>query len=429
MKCLLFNSGSRGDTQPFIALARELQIAGHAPVLAGPASWKQLAGRYGVPYRSLEDTIKELFNDAEIGQITESKKRFPVRAVRTLTERYSQSRAAMLQQISTAADECADVIVHDRGIPAHHIAEKVGAPAVPVCFVPNPLLTKSLPHPIAPFRVPGLGYVPSHYLGRSVVKLMKLILPKLNSFEEQVSTWRQEVLNLPPVSEPLNCFRMPNGRHPTVLQACSQYAVSEKLSFPSWVHTTGYWYLPSPPDWDPPRALQDFIAAGEPPIYVGFGSLRGSEPERTTRIIAQALRIARVRAVVATGWGGIDVDALDGDDVFVVDEAPHDWLFPRMAAVVHHGGAGTTAASLAAGRPQVLCPFSFDQPFWARNMHAQGVAAAPQSQHSLDAVDLADAICRVVTDRTMAERASKLGEVIRSEHGAARAVAILESVT
>jgi sterol 3beta-glucosyltransferase len=116
------------------------------------------------------------------------------------------------------------------------------------------------------------------------------------------------------------------------------------------------------------------------------------------------------------------------DTVFSLDQAPHDWLFPRMAAIVHHGGSGTTGAALAAGKPQVVCPFVADQPFWAARAHAACVAPEPQPQRRLTAHGLAAAIRRAVTDRTMARAAAETGERIRTEGGVHRAVKLVEEL-
>jgi UDP:flavonoid glycosyltransferase YjiC (YdhE family) len=188
---------------------------------------------------------------------------------------------------------------------------------------------------------------------------------------------------------------------------------------------TGYWFLPRDGDWQPDPALVDFLASGPPPVYVGFGSMPSEDAAAKTQVVLDALAQAGQRGVVATGWGGLTL-ANAPRDVFALDAAPHDWLFPRMAAVVHHGGAGTTAAGLAAGAPTVICPFFGDQPFWGRRVAALGVGPAPIPQKKLTAARLAAALRTVAEDAAMRMRAQTLGEAIRSEDGVGRAVALLE---
>jgi sterol 3beta-glucosyltransferase len=153
--------------------------------------------------------------------------------------------------------------------------------------------------------------------------------------------------------------------------------------------------------------------------------MAGRDPARLTAIVVEALRRANVRGILATGWGGLSPADLP-DSIFKLDHAPHDWLFPRVAAVVHHGGAGTTAAGLRAGRPTLVCPFIADQPFWGRRVHALGVGARPIPQKRLTPDNLAAAIHEISTNQTIRDNAAALGERIRSEDGLRTAVAMIE---
>jgi UDP:flavonoid glycosyltransferase YjiC (YdhE family) len=189
-------------------------------------------------------------------------------------------------------------------------------------------------------------------------------------------------------------------------------------------HVTGYWFLPRQPDWQPPAELLAFLERGPAPVYVGFGSMPSQDAERKTRLVLDAVAQSGQRAILATGWGGL-AQASAPPGVFVLDSAPHDWLFERCAAVVHHGGAGTTAAGLRAGKPSVICPFFGDQPFWGRRVHALGAGPQPIPQKKLTAAALAGAMRAAATDPGMAGRAAALGEGIRQEDGVARAVALI----
>ena len=182
-----------------------------------------------------------------------------------------------------------------------------------------------------------------------------------------------------------------------------------------------------PTAWTPPERLTAFLAAGPAPVYLGFGSMAGRGARRTAAVVAEAVRTSGVRAVVATGWGGIAPE-VESNDVLVIDQAPHDWLFPRVAAIVHHGGSGTTGAALASGRPQVVCPFVADQSHWATRVHAVGVGSEPLRQQDLAAGGLADRLARVVGDTDLRERAEGLGERIRAENGVTAAVDAIEGV-
>ncbi len=186
------------------------------------------------------------------------------------------------------------------------------------------------------------------------------------------------------------------------------------------MRVTGYWFLEHPGGWKPPRELVDFLESGSPPVYVGFGSMNKTDPEELTDIVLRALERTGRRGVLVTGWGGISNSALP-DTVFAVDEVPHDWLFKRVEAAVHHGGAGTTAASLRAGIPTIVVPFFADQPFWGRRVAELGVGPEPIPRRSLTVGRLTNAIQRATADGDMKSKAAALGQRIRAENGTERA--------
>jgi sterol 3beta-glucosyltransferase len=235
--------------------------------------------------------------------------------------------------------------------------------------------------------------------------------------------WRVEVLGLPPVP-----FGGPYGQiereREIVLHGYSPSVVPRPPDWGEHVHVTGYWFLDRPDDWQPLNTLEAFLSSGPPPVYIGLGSMTGRDPEALTRLALGALRRTGQRGVLLAGWaglGGIDLP----EDVCLVDDVPHDWLFPRMAAVVHHGGAGTTGAGLRAGRPSILLPYFADQPFWGRVVHNLGAGPLPIPQKQLTEPRLAAAINRAVTSPGIHRRARTLGEQIRNEDGVGNAVEIL----
>lgn len=217
---------------------------------------------------------------------------------------------------------------------------------------------------------------------------------------------------------------MPNytgglGISPSVLPRPSEWG--------DHVHLTGYWFLPAE-GAKPSEELRAFVAAGDPPVFVGFGSIAGRDPEETAGIVLEAVRRAGVRAVLASGWGGLSVPD-PPEDVLLVGDEPFGWLFPRVASVVHHGGTGTTAEGLRAGCPTVVAPSGGDQPFWGRRVERLGVGLAPLPRRKLSAERLAVAIRTTLDDGRMRERAGLLGEKIRSEDGVGETIALIERGT
>lgn len=415
MDVLILTHGTRGDVQPFVALARALTTAGHTARLGGPAASTALAQSYGVDFLPLADGPNELMSDPVVRRVIETNyrglrgKKLAIQVAR----RYRRKMDVVLNDMTEAARQGADVIVHDIVLPGWQLGEWLGVPTVSVCMQPFWTPTRAFPNPMHNLHLPPA----CNRLTYLTTRLWYQILAG------HTGRWRSETLGLP--RQPI--FRDQGRRSPAaMIQAFSAHLLAPPPGdYPPWVHTTGSLLLPPPPHWDPPRHLVEFVESEERPVYIGFGSMAGVDPERTGRIISEAVRLAGVRAVVATGWGGIGSDK-HNDDILFLKEVPHGWLFSRVSAVVHHGGSGTSAAALAAARPQVVCPFVLDQPYFARRIHALGVAPAPLPQRHLDPTALARAIESAVTDRAMAKSAQEVGELVRAEGGPERAVRIIE---
>jgi sterol 3beta-glucosyltransferase len=414
MKVLILAHGTRGDVQPYAALAVALEQAGHRAVLAAPAASVSLVAPYGLQFQPVHDGPNTLLDDPSIREAIETN----YRGLRGKTiamqvmRRSKPLMARVFADMVAAARGGADLIVHAPGIPGHRLAEAIDAPAVPALLQPVWVPTAAFPNPMLPLPVP-------RTLNRASYLSTALMLRTFGSIADTA-------LDLPRRARRHDILSRPDGRPATVLQGFTRHLLPPGSDYPPWVRTTGFWFLPAPATWTPPAELTDFLQAGEPPVYIGFGSMAGTDPQRMGKIVTEAVRLARVRAVLVTGWGGIHLDH-SPDHVLQVTDAPHDWLFPRTAAIVHHGGSGTTGAALAAGRPQVICPFVADQPFWATRAHAAGVAAPPQPQHRLTPEGLAGAIRQAVTDARIARRAEEISTAVRAEDGARTAVGVVES--
>jgi sterol 3beta-glucosyltransferase len=183
------------------------------------------------------------------------------------------------------------------------------------------------------------------------------------------------------------------------------------------VQVTGYWFLDPPAGWRPPADLLHFLQAGPPPVSIGFGSMASRDVPATLNLVLQALELSGQRGVLLSGWGGLGKGRALPEFVFRAESLPHSWLFPRMAAVVHHGGAGTTGAALRSGVPSVLTPFAADQPSWARLVYALGAGPAPLPFQRLTAEQLAEAIREAVTNTAMQQCAAEIGKQIQAEDG------------
>ncbi|MEU4846401.1 glycosyltransferase [Streptomyces gilvosporeus] len=418
--------GTRGDVQPYLTLAGGLTAAGHDVTLMGPYAFSELAGSAGVPYVPIVDGPLALRADPVALRANEDSRglRGVVREARWFG-RMRPHCAKVLEDLIAKAKEQPrpDVVAFAPWMPAHHVAEWLGVPAVPVCFQPGWVPTPDMVNPLVSGRLPASLSRASYAFVEWTLRL---------AFAPALARLRRESLGLSGRGSKLSFLSRPDGKPATVLQAFDPCVLSGTPRYPPTTHTTGFWHLPTRDEWRMPADLRAFLDAGDRPVYIGFGSMVGSRSAAKSRAVLAAVRQAGVRAVIATGWGEVTAseEERDGaaDEVFFVDEAPHERLFPHMAAIVHHGGAGTTASALRSGRPQVVCPFTFDQPFWARRMHALGLAPAPLPQYDLTADRLAAALDRAVNTRQLAEVAEQFGRRIAARNGVEKAVEVLETV-
>jgi sterol 3beta-glucosyltransferase len=408
MNVLILTLGSCGDVQPYVALGVGLQRAGHRVTLATVEPFAQFVTDHGLHFAPLTGKFLDLLQ-TNAGKAAVAGKGNPLKLMREVQP--------MLRQILNDAWQAAGasdvVIFHPKAMAGYSIAEKLGIPAILALPAPLYSATAAFPNPIVPFA--NLGKTLNRASHKLTIWLAAL------STHGIINRWRKETLGLPPLRNKLEL----NGRPLLRLYPYSPAVISTP---PDWDETsiaTGYWFLERDEQWQPAPALQAFLQAGPPPVYVGFGSMPSQDAAAKMQVILAALAQSGARGIVATGWGGLAA-AETPDTVYLLESAPHDWLFPQMAAVVHHGGAGTTAAGLRAGMPAIICPFFGDQPFWGRRVAALGVGPAPIPQRRLTAKRLAAALESTLQDTAMQLRAQQLGELIRREDGVGRAVALIE---
>lgn len=411
MKILINTFGTHGDVQPYIALGQGLGAAGYDVTLCTSASYQPMVEEYGLHYAFMSDTMLSLTRALLSGS-------GPRLAL--MRQMQPAMRATLAEEWQAALAVQPDVIVyHPKMLGSYHIAEKLGVQ--PVMAIPLPFYTPTRAFPNPFFAGMRLGPSLGRWVNQSSYRLMNL---SSGMFSGMTNRFRVETLGLPSLRRFADLLTARDGSPIPVLYPYSPALLQVPADFPPHVHVTGYWFLNPGAVWEPPVALQEFLAAGPPPVYVGFGSMSGKGGEQRTRLVLDALAQAGERGILARGWGGLVGSDLP-DTVFMVDEVPHDWLFPRMKAVVHHGGAGTTAAGLRAGKPTVICPFLGDQPFWGRVVFERGLGPRPIPQWQLTAALLSAAIRVAVGDDRIRERAAALGGQIRAEDGVGRAVAIV----
>lgn len=423
MRIALVTVGSRGDVQPFVALATELRLRVDEVVLAAPASFASLVADHDVAFHGLPVDPAGMLA-TEIGQrwIDSGRDlRAFLRGLRELGDPLGEELAdAMI-----AACAGADLVVYTTlAFPAWHIADARGVPAVQVAFAPS-CPTAAFPPPMFPdvFRRDHRGLTAAartYHLAAYWTFNQALWLP----LRRRINRWRRTRLEAPPLG--LRSPGLDVDRHgEPLLHAFSPTILPPPSDWGPHVVTTGALFLDETTGWEPPDGVAGFVNAGPPPVVIGMGSMTTRDPAMLTRLAVDALERTGQRGVLLAGWAGLGARGATraATDVLVCQDVPHGWLFPRAAAAVHHGGSGTTAASLRAGVPTVTVPHFGDQPLWGDRVRALGAGPPPIPRRELTADRLAAAITSAVADPAIRDRAALVGERIRAERGIERAVA------
>jgi sterol 3beta-glucosyltransferase len=409
--------GTRGDVQPYVALGVGLARAGHRVTVATHEDFRELVTSRGLGFRAVGGSFKQLVESEDGRRWLDSSDR-PLRYARTLKRLFVPLQQRWNEDLRDAVADADAVLFYGLATGALHAAQARGIPAI--VLYPFP-------------AVPSSELTPILFRSRPVLRgLANRLLWELamwgfwQPFMALHQRWRER-LGLPRVRERSVWKHVVVERIPTV-HLYSEHLVPRPTDWPGWVHNAGFCFLDGD-GWTPPAALAAFMAAGPPPVYVGFGSMTGRDPAELYAMAVDAVRRAGQRVVLVTGWGGGGLDAAHGgDDVFVADDVPHDWLFPRCRAVVHHGGIGTTAAGLRAGKPTLVTAFFGDQPYWGRTVFELGVGPRPILRRELSVDRLASAITELTGDEQLARNAERLGERLRGEDGVGRAVEIIERI-
>lgn len=414
MRIAILTTGTRGDLQPYVALGLGLKAAGHDIVLSGPENFSDWVQTYGIEYVPGGIDIQALLQSPEGREIIAGN---PISILRNMRRVGSQLMAGTIEA-STEACKDADLILYHPKVPiAVDIAEAWNIPIIATAL--QPVLVPTGAFPCMGISVRSLG--PNfNRMSYAVVRAQRAL------FAKQLNQWREEALGLKPVGRFGRAAYLNDAPIP-VLHAISETILPRPEDWPDHAYLTGYWFLEDQTGWVPSPDLQTFLDAGPPPVYVGFGSMTDTDPKEKAALITKAVEKSGSRAVIASGWGGIDASTLP-KNMFAIDSAPHDKLFPLMSAIVHHGGAGTTASALRAGKPQVVVPYFGDQPFWGARVEALNVGPTPLPQKRLTPEKLASAIRAITKDKNMLSHADSIRLKLVEEDGVASAIKTIERV-
>lgn len=411
MNITILTYGSRGDVQPFLPLARGLQEKGHRVILAAPARFKNLITAHGVQFALLagdpEDLSRRL-NDSGYNYF---------KMIRELMSHAIEIGAQVLQQTEEACKD-ADLIIHTltHTVGAHTLAREKNIPDLHIQLFPMFTPTGDYPN----IAMPDFG---SRVLNRYThIMSSKFAWWSAKSGFEKVR--RRAELPKRKLFWPFE--DNPSRPRTPILCAWSPGIIPPSSDWSTRVHVIGYFFFPPDESYVPPGELESFLKIGGSPICISFGSMINKDVKRIDEIVREALQQTNNRGIILSGWGGMKNKS--SNDLLYLESVPHDWLLPRCKMIIHHGGAGTTSAGLRAGIPNIVVPFTGDQPFWGSRVHAVGAGPKPILVKNLSVIKLTHAIAEAEKN-VIRERAQFIGQGIRGEDGVKDAVELIETYT
>jgi sterol 3beta-glucosyltransferase len=408
MRITILTYGSRGDVQPFLPLSLGLMANGHSVKLVAPARFRELVEEHGIDFVPLagdpEDLSRRLNN---VGYNF-------IKMLHELMNHAIEIGADVLRQTEEACKDT-DLIIHTftHAVGAHTLAREKNIPDIHIQTFP--MFTPSGDYPNV--VLPDLG-------SRSLNRLTPKLSEKITWWTSRVgfervrrrAGLRKRKLYWPFEDDPF-CHRTP------ILCAWSPSVLPASSDWPPRTHITGYYFFPLSKTYQPPRELQAFLQSGKNPVCITFGSMINRDVERIDYIVRESLKQTDNRGIILSGWSG--VGNRSSKDLLYLEAVPHDWLLPRCKLAIHHGGAGTTSAGLRAGIPNIVVPFTADQPFWGKRVHVIGVGPKPILVKNLSVERLTHAIAEAESD-ALRERAQLIGQKIRTEDGVGEAVRLIE---
>ncbi|KAK4480220.1 hypothetical protein RD792_013282 [Penstemon davidsonii] len=403
--------GTRGDVQPFVAIGTRLQADGHRVRLATHSNFKEFVLTAGLEFFPLGGDPKVLaaYMVKNKGFLPSGPSEIHIQRNQIKDIIFSLLPACIDPDPDTNVPFKVDAIIANPPAYGHtHVAEALKVP-LHIIFTMPWTPTSEFPHPLSRVRQQ-VGYRLSYQIVDALIWI---------GIRDMINEFRKKKLRLRPVTYLSGTYSTPP--HVPHAYIWSPHLVPKPKDWGPNIDVVGFCFLDLASNYVPPESLVKWLEDGKEPIYIGFGSLPVEEPEKMTEIIAQALEITKQRGIINKGWGGLGNLKEPNDSIYLLDNCPHDWLFTRCSAVVHHGGAGTTAAGLKAACPTTVVPFFGDQPFWGERVHARGVGPAPIPVDEFSLDKLVDAI-KFMLNPEVKERALEMAKAMENEDGVSGAV-------
>jgi UDP:flavonoid glycosyltransferase YjiC (YdhE family) len=406
MRFTVVTFGSEGDTRPLAALCRGLVDAGHAPMLFAEGATLGRARELGVPCEALPGDVRSILPIVDPMQKLRLADIFKVS--KDLQGIIAANMSAWIRRLAAHAKDSDALLFSSLALGAGIlVGEELCKPKIGLWFQPVT--------PTREFNSPLMQ--PHSWPGWANLLTYRLLHRYMWApYAKPTQAARKDIFGTSVVGRPSFDFPM--------LYGISNQLVARPADWPDSHRICGHWSLPAA-NFQPPADLAEFLAAGEPPIYAGFGTVSCFIRRRALTALIDA--IAGRRTLFGPGWSRIDRNVLPAN-FHIVRDIPHEWLFPRTALVIHHGGAGTTHTAARAGVPQVVLPIGADQPFWASRAAAAGIAPAGKRNARLDGRSVARMIDEALRPAVV-ERARQVAAAMANENGIAVAIREIERLT
>jgi len=411
MKITILTYGSRGDVQPFIPLSLGLMARGHSVKLVAPVRFQTLVEQYGIPF------VPVAGDPAELSRHLNDSGNNVIKTVRGLLSHAVEIGADVLRQTEDACKD-AELIIHTfmHAVGAHTLAREKNIPDIHIQLFPMFTPTGDYPN----VSLPNLKI---RSINRWTHKLSHHIAFWTSQFGyEQV----RRRLRLPR-RKLYSPFGRNSHRPPTpILCAWSPSVIPPSSDWSRNVHVTGYLFGEFDDGYQPSAQLKDFLDAGDLPICISFGSMLNRDEGKIHSIVRKSLKKTNNRGIILSGWS--DIKDASSNEILYLDAVPHQWLLPRCKMIIHHGGAGTTSAGLRAGIPNIVIPYTADQPFWGNRVHALGAGPKPIAVKRLSVENLSQSIVESEKD-VIRRQAGSVGQELRREEGIATSIKLIEKYT
>lgn len=415
MRIAIFTLGTRGDVQPYVALAKQAVKRGHSAIICTGQTFEKLIRENGVEFAKAESDLMTLLDTKEGKDILNNAGKHIIKTMKYVKEVINPAYRKSLDQFWAAAQNADVIIYHPKAFGAVDMAIELGIPCISMPLVP-------ITYPIEEF--PNLALSPIKSFSKRVNKLTyKIMILGEKSNLKELNDFRVKTLKRDKRKAGLYTYKR-NGADIPIIYPISNALFPEVDSWKEKVYLPGFFYL----DYDSQelgQGLKDFITEGMAPIVISFSSMPLKNPEEFKKKLITALKVTQNRAVVLTGVSGMTFD--NNKNILAVPQAPHTLLFPLSKGIVHHGGVGTMATALKSGKPQLIIPFSVDQPFWANRLYKMGYALKPLYEKTLQVQDLVQSFKGMEIPANIAS-AKKIKELIVNEHGTDNAIDYLEKI-